>query len=215
MTKRVYQKCEHIKGHGRLLKELAIYPDSILKEKAVDFTDEELEAGKHKPIYEMMFEVMYHFGGIGLAANQARQSKRILIMDINEDNKYGVNDAFICTDTVTGSKIKPHKMVVINPEILEFSQETDRFEEGCLSLPDIRVNVTRPKTIKVKFLDENLNEKVYFMDGLLAKCMQHEIDHLDGILIVDKLPPETRRLCFESKLKQLAAMSRNFVESDA
>ena len=207
MTKRVYQQLEKIKGHMDMLKKLAIYPDDILKQKAVEFTLEELATGGHRAICDTMFRVMYHFGGIGLSANQANYLKRIVIMDTGNE--------FVCSDAITNCRIEPHKVVAINPEILEFSKDETKLEEGCLSLPDIKVNVKRPETIKVRFLDENLNERVYYMSGLLAKCMQHEIDHLNGILIVDKLSFETRRVLFQKKLVNLAQTSRELPNQTA
>lgn len=202
MSKRVYQRLEHLENHKRLLSHLAIYPDSILKQKAIEFTEAELQSGLHKEMYEKMFEIMHHFGGIGLAANQARYLKRIFVMDIDSEEE------FTCCDKNSGEKISPHKMVITNPQIIEQSNEQTKMEEGCLSLPDIRVPVTRPKTIVVKFLDENLREKIYFMDNLLSKCVQHEIDHLDGIVITDKPSIEMKNLVYNKKLKELAKCER-------
>jgi peptide deformylase len=214
MAKRVYANKEDTPEHRELLKKLAIYPEKVLHEKATEFSAEELkDSDKIKYMYETMFEVMYYFNGIGLAAQQAHFLKRIFVMDIEEDNKYKVQDAFVCTDCKSGEKVKAHKMVVINPEILERSKEKDMFEEGCLSLPEVRVKVARPKTIKIKFLDENLNEKIYFADSLLAKCMQHEIDHLDGILLPDKISLEASRILginldVKAQLEELKKMER-------
>lgn len=210
MAKRVYAYKEDTPEHRELLKKLAIYPDKILREKATEFSNEELkDSEKIKSMYNTMFEVMYYFNGIGLAAQQAHFLKRIFVMDIDSSDRYKVQNAFLCTDCKTGEKVEAHKMVVINPQILEFSEEKDRFEEGCLSLPGVMVKVARPKTIKIKFLDENLNEKIYFADSMLAKCMQHEIDHLDGIILPDKVSLETKRLLgINTKLQELENMER-------
>jgi peptide deformylase len=206
---RIYSYLPETEKHKKLIKQLAVYPDEILQKIATNFTEKELQDKEAiKKIADTMFEVMEYFGGIGLAAQQANFLKRILVMHIEDENKYAADSPFVCTDTKTGARVEPHRMVVINPEILESSTETSVLKEGCLSVPEIKVNVIRPISVTVKFLDENLEEKIYHMESLLAKCMQHEINHLDGILIVDKAPVETKKLILNPKLARLAKMRR-------
>ena len=81
-------------------------------------------------------------------------------------------------------------------------------EEGCLSLPGIKVKVKRPKRVKVKFLNANLEEQIFTMEKLLGRCVQHEIDHINGIMIVDKVSKNMRKIMLDNKLKKLAGMQR-------
>ena len=114
-----------------------------------------------------MFETMYKFDGIGLAAVQVGILKKVIVIDIDtQDEQF--------------------KSEIINTEILEFSKDVSEMEEGCLSIPKKKYNITRPNKIKVKFY--KLDGKSYEIeaDGLLAKCFQHEIDHINGITIADK-----------------------------
>ncbi len=141
---------------------------------------------KAKPVKEMnddvvqfimdMFETMRRANGIGLAANQIGILKRIVVVDISE---------------VEGMEhVKP--LTLINPEIME---RRDRWimEEGCLSIPNIRGNIERPEKLKIKYKDTNFNDKETEVDGLLGRVILHEIDHLDGILFIDRLPPSERK----------------------
>lgn len=143
------------------------YDDSILKHKSENVVDvdENIIA-----TVEEMFETMYFSNGIGLAAVQVGILKRIIVVDVP---KFG-------------------RHALINPVIIDSSLETSVYEEGCLSLPGIAGEVERPKKIEIKYLDLKGKEKTLKADGLLATCIQHEIDHLDGILFIDKLSPEIK-----------------------
>lgn len=154
-----------------------IYPDERLRTIAKPVTDVNDEI---RAIVENMFETMYKEEGIGLAAPQVNIHQRIITIDLDSEN--------------------PNRIVLINPEILESSGETG-IEEGCLSIPGFRGLVPRKEKVKVKALDRNGEEFILEADGLLAICIQHEIDHLNGVLFVDYLSPLKRNRIKEKLLK--------------
>lgn len=139
------------------------FPDLRLRTRAVPVTlfDEDL-----KRIIKDMFETMYEAPGIGLAATQVNIHQRILVIDVSED--------------------KDQPLCLINPEIMTLQGE-EEMEEGCLSVPGIYEKVTRAETVSVRAMDESGNSFDMDADGLLAICIQHEVDHLDGRLFVDHL----------------------------
>lgn len=139
------------------------YPDPRLRQKATPVTEVDNEI---RQLVDDMFETMYEAPGIGLAAIQVNVQKRVIVIDISED--------------------KSQPLCLINPEILE-SSEQEKMEEGCLSVPGIFENVIRAKNIKVAFLDRDGTRQELETDGLLAVCIQHEMDHLEGKLFVDYL----------------------------
>ncbi len=116
-----------------------------------------------------MLQSMYSAKGIGLAAPQVGISKELLVIDINFED----------------SAAEP--LILINPEITAFGSTLNSYEEGCLSIPGVYLNVVRPSTIKLKFRDEMGRPRKMNADGLLARCIQHEVDHLRGILFVDRV----------------------------
>jgi peptide deformylase len=116
-----------------------------------------------------MFETMRNANGIGLAANQIGLNKQIFVVDISPVEDY--------------EKYKP--IVMINPKIISRSDETNSIEEGCLSIPELRETVIRPKSIFVSFFDVNMKEHTMEADELFARVIQHEYDHLHGILFID------------------------------
>lgn len=193
----------------RLLKIIARYPRPILKEIGINVTKEEINEsnGIVDRLIKNMFDVMYFFNGIGLAAQQVRSNKKILIVDLSEEPQT-FEGSF---DIQTNEKIQPQKLIMINPEITEFSKETDSFNEGCLSLPNIRIPIIRPKTIKVKFLDREGKEHYWYLDKLLSRCVQHEVDHLNGILIIDRIPKNMWKLYCSS---QLTKLKEDYIEND-
>lgn len=139
------------------------YPDIRLKTKAEPVTD---ITPAIKTLVEDMFETMYHDNGIGLAATQVNVHLRVIVMDIAQDNK--------------------QKYHFINPEILE-AHGTEVSEEGCLSVPGVYDKVSRSARIKVKALNIDNQEFILEAEGLLAVCIQHEIDHINGKLFIDHL----------------------------
>ena len=116
-----------------------------------------------------MLQSMYSAKGIGLAGPQVGISKELLVIDINFED----------------SAAEP--LILINPEITAFGSTLNSYEEGCLSIPGVYLNVVRPSTIKLKFRDEMGRPRKMNADGLLARCIQHEVDHLRGVLFVDRV----------------------------
>lgn len=145
------------------------YPDERLRTKATPVTEVNTEI---QQIIDDMFETMYHDEGIGLAATQVDIHQQIIVIDIEGD--------------------KQNQIVLINPEIIEASGETG-IEEGCLSIPGCRGLVPRKEKVTVKALDRNGKTFTLAADDLLAICIQHEIDHLNGVLFVDYLSPLKRQ----------------------
>lgn len=160
------------------------YNHPVLKQKTADIADMSDEI---RILIRDMFETMYQANGIGLAANQIGKGLSLTVIDVadnDDDNDSG-------------------QLVLVNPVIEAFSDEAEEFEEGCLSLPDYRDTVVRPSAIQVRFLDVEMKERVMQVDGLLARVMQHEIDHLNGIYFFERLSP-IRRTLGNSKLKKIA-----------
>ena len=159
-------------------------PDPRLRQisSPVEKVDDEVRA-----LIRDMFETMYEAPGIGLAAIQVGVPKRILVIDLQEPE---VED---------GPPVKDPR-VFINPEIIKHSDEEVPYLEGCLSVPDQYAEVERPDHIRARWLDENGKAHEEQLDGLLAVCLQHEMDHLEGILFIDHLS----RLKREMVLKKLA-----------
>lgn len=145
------------------------YPDEILRKKCekVSIIDDEL-----RKLLDDMLETMYLDKGCGLAAPQVGISKRIVVIDPNPSDE-------------DLSARQP--MYLVNPEIIWRSDEMISFNEGCLSLPDQRADVERHERIRVRYLDYNGKEQELLADDILSIILQHEIDHLDGILYIDKI----------------------------
>ena len=127
-----------------------------------------------RALIDDMFETMYDARGIGLAATQVGVTKRVLVIDLQEaEDEEGV------------AVRDPHAYV--NPELLWQSEETSTYNEGCLSIPEQYAEVERPARCRVKWLDRDGTPREAELDGLLATCMQHEIDHLNGVLFIDHI----------------------------
>jgi len=159
-------------------------PDPRLRQisSPVEKVDDELRA-----LIKDMFETMYEAPGIGLAAIQVGVPKRVLVIDLEEPEEEG------------GEPVRDPR-VFINPEILTSSEQEVPYTEGCLSVPDQYAEVERPDRIRARWLDENGKSHEEDIEGLLAVCLQHEMDHLEGILFIDHLS----RLKREMVLKKLA-----------
>jgi peptide deformylase len=160
-----------------MLLPLVIYPDPRLKTRStpVETVNEEIRA-----LAENMLETMYHERGVGLAAVQVGVLKRLLVADVE------------WKEEVDGAYAKGKQWVLVNPEIVDDSEELNTHKEGCLSFPDQSADVTRPKTVRVRFLDLEGKEREEEFEGLLATCVQHEIDHLNGIVFPDRVSPVKR-----------------------
>lgn len=147
---------------------LVIAPDPRLKTKS---TPVETVTDEVRAFVADMFDTMYHEKGIGLAAVQVGVLKRILVADVMWRDDAGSGE----------------QHVLINPEIVSDSQDLHPYQEGCLSFPDQFAEVTRPASVKVRFLDLDGKQQEKEFEGLLATCVQHEIDHLNGITFVDHI----------------------------
>jgi peptide deformylase len=163
-------------------RDILIIPDPRLRQKSepVAAVDQDLRA-----LVEDMFETMYEAPGIGLAAIQIGVPRRIVTMDLAKKD-----DA-------------KEPRVFINPEIVSSSEEQSAYEEGCLSIPDYYEEVERPATVKVKYRDLDWKEHEIEADGLLATCLQHEIDHLNGVLFIDHISKLKRDMVMK-KFKKAA-----------
>jgi len=152
------------------LREIIILPDKQLR--LVSKPIEKVTAGIRK-LADDMFETMYDAPGIGLAAIQVAEPVRLITMDLAKKNEEG--------------ETTPQPKVFINPEILSASEEKSVYEEGCLSIPEYYEEVERSAKVRVRFMD--LDGKIHEEDaeGLYATCIQHEIDHLNGVLFIDYL----------------------------
>ena len=148
------------------VREIIILPDKRLRQ--VSEPVKQIDAGIKKLVDEL-FETMYDAPGIGLAAIQIGIPKRVITLDLSkkEDNQ--------------------EPQVFINPEIVWTSDETAKYEEGCLSIPEFYEEVERPAEVKVKYLDRDGKPREIAAKGLLATCLQHEIDHINGVLFIDHL----------------------------
>ena len=148
------------------IKDIITVPDETLKK--ISEPVEKVGINEKKLVYDL-FETMYGSKGIGLAAVQVGILKRILVIDIStkDDEK--------------------EPLSFINPIIKKISDKTSIYEEGCLSIPDTFIEIERPKICEVEYIDINGKKKFLKCDGLLATCLQHEINHLDGKLIIDHL----------------------------
>ena len=140
-----------------------------------------------------MLETMYNANGIGLAAIQIGVPKRIIVMDISKNDE------------------KNSPMYFVNPEIKNKVTETSIYEEGCLSVPNFFAEVNRPKKCDVEYLDYDGNKKILNAEGLLATCIQHEMDHLEGILFIDYLSKLKKNIIVKKLSKQKARPDRIIV----
>jgi peptide deformylase len=143
-----------------------------------------------------MFETMYRTEGVGLAAPQINKSIRLFVIDA---------EPFV----ETYPEAKGFKKVFINPEIVDHSEETWTFREGCLSLPDMNEDVTRPAKVTVNYLDENFEEHEEELDGICARVFQHEFDHLEGKVYVDRVAP-MRKMMAKKNNKRASALFMDF-----
>jgi len=159
---------------------IIVAPDPRLKQvaKPVDKVDAEV-----RRLMDDMLETMYKAPGIGLAAPQVGVLKRVIVVDIAREDE------------------DPQPLRMANPELIEVSDEDAVYNEGCLSLPEHYADVTRPAAIKVRYLDHENEIRELEADGLLATCIQHEMDHLEGILFVDHLTALKRNMILRKLLK--------------
>ena len=156
-------------------------PNPILRQAAA--TVNEVTDGTRQ-LLDDMAATMYNAPGIGLAAPQVNVSQRVIVMDCGKDNE--------------AELIK-----MINPEIISASKDHAVHEEGCLSIPDQTADVERPSEVKVKYIDENGARQLIVATGLLAVCVQHEIDHLNGVLFIDHISRLKRDMILRRIIKEM------------
>jgi peptide deformylase len=166
------------------IREILVVPDPVLKlvSEPVAQVDDELRA-----LMDDMLETMYDAPGIGLAAIQVGVPKRVIVMDI------------------AGPDEPKAPRYFVNPEIIWASEDTAPYEEGCLSIPDIYDEVERPARVKLKYLNYQGEEVVEDAEGLFAVCIQHEMDHLEGVLFIDHLSRLKRERAVAKVKKQARA----------
>ena len=166
-------------------------PDPRLKKKSkpVDTVDAET-----RQLMDDMLETMYAAPGIGLAAPQVGVLQRVIVLDIDRE------------DTKTGP------LFMANPEIVEASDEDAVYEEGCLSVPEHYSDVVRPARVTVRYLDRDGKRQDLACEGLLSTCVQHEIDHLDGILFIDHISALKRNMILRKLLKLRKEKERETAE---
>jgi peptide deformylase len=166
------------------IRDILTVPDPLLKQvsAAVETVDDELRA-----LMDDMLETMYHAPGIGLAAVQVGVAKRVIVMDLSRGEG------------------EPTPRYFVNPEITWRSEETTPYEEGCLSVPEIFDEVERPARVKLRYLDYRGQAVEEEAEGIFAVCIQHEMDHLDGVLFIDHLSRLKRERAVQKVKKAKAA----------
>ncbi|MGO9133332.1 MAG: peptide deformylase [Methylovirgula sp.] len=172
------------------LKPIITLPDRRLRLQSDPVAGVDLEV---RALMDDMLQTMYDAPGIGLAAIQVGVAKRVIVIDVSRREE---EDA------------KPEPLLLANPEILWASEEQSSYEEGCLSIPEYREEVFRPAKVKVGYLDEHGKHQEIDADGLLATCVQHEIDHLNGVLFIDHIS----RLKRERILKKFNKSAKRIAE---
>ena len=173
---------------------IVAYGSNVLKVKAspVDTEDPNLDK-----LIADMWETMYNANGVGLAAPQIGESKRLFVIDAStfaQDEELNPKEVEV---------LKDFKRVFINPTMIDETGEEWDFTEGCLSIPNIREDVSRKEEITIQFLDGQLKEQKLTLNGLAARVVQHEYDHIEGILFTDKLSPFKKRL-LKGKLNNIS-----------
>ena len=173
------------------LKTIIIAPDPRLKKKSKPVAS--VDAGVRQ-LMDDMLETMYAAPGIGLAAPQVGELRRVIVLDIDRE------------------EVKTGPLFMANPEIIEVSDEDLTYEEGCLSVPEHYSDVVRPARVTVRYLDRDGATREMACEGLLATCVQHEIDHLDGILFIDHISSLKRNMILRKLLKARKEQERDEAE---
>ena len=163
------------------IRKILVEPDKFLRQKSVpvDVVDKNL-----KILMDDMLETMYNAPGIGLAAIQVGVPKRVIVIDLSRDNE----------------EKKP--MFFVNPLIINKDSNLTTYEEGCLSVPDQFAEIDRPSKCEVEYLDYDGNKQLLKANGLLATCIQHEMDHLEGVLFIDYLSKLKKSMILRKLSKQ-------------
>lgn len=170
---------------------IVAYGDPVLRKRGKNIDQD------HPGLQELidnMIETMYQAGGVGLAAPQVGQPIRLFVVD---------TAGFVDDDEEDEEGLKDFQRVFINPEILEEGGEEWAFNEGCLSIPDVREDVLREKNLRIRYLDRDFKEHEEQLTGLKARVVQHEYDHIEGVLFTDHLSPLRKRI-LKGKLNNIA-----------
>jgi peptide deformylase len=173
---------------------IVAYGDPVLRKVSKDIDKDYPDLDQ---LIENMWETMYASHGVGLAAPQIGRAIRLFVIDtepFSDDEDLREQER---------SQLAESKMVFINAKIIEETGEEWSFNEGCLSIPDIREEVMRQPTVTIEFCDENFEKKTQTFDGILARVIQHEYDHIEGILFTDKLSPLKKRM-LKGKLSNIS-----------
>ncbi len=170
------------------LRDIVYAPDPVLRTVCtpVQGVDAVVQA-----LMDDMLETMYAANGIGLAANQIGETQRVIVIDVAR----GEQD--------------PTPLLMANPEIIATSDEVSLYNEGCLSLPELYADIERPATVQLRYLDRNGTRQICAAEGILATCVQHEIDHLNGVLFVDYLSRVKRNMMMKKLKKSLSRDSES------
>ncbi len=166
------------------LRDIRILGDPVLREPAVEVEEVDEEV---RGLIRDMLETMYHAEGIGLAGPQVGVSRRVIVVDLRDSDEDGAGP-----------------VALVNPVVTESGRKTDRSPEGCLSIPGMEEVVERPDTVTVEGLDPEGEKVSMTVSGLLSRALQHEIDHLDGVLFIDRLSPLKRRMAVKKWQKKQA-----------
>lgn len=164
-------------------RNILVFGEPVLRERSREVS--EINSSVRKKLREM-YDIMLNANGVGLAAPQVGIPLRMVVIDVGDGPIY-----------------------MINPEIVWYSKEEVDFEEGCLSFPGVTINITRPEKVKAVYLDEKGRKNIIEADGLLARAIQHEIDHLDGVLIIDRANEEQKLQALQKLNENLQAIERN------
>ena len=168
------------------IRKILTEPDPFLRQKSekVEHVNDEIRS-----LMDDMLETMYEAPGIGLAAIQVGVLKRVIVIDLSRDDK-------------------KNPLYFVNPEIITNSDSKAAYEEGCLSVPGQFAEINRPDKCKVKFLNYNGEEQILNAHGLIATCIQHEMDHLEGILFIDYLSKLKKGMIIKKLSKQKKSLER-------
>ena len=169
------------------IRKILTEPDPFLRQKSkkVEQVNDEI-----RTLIDDMLETMYNAPGIGLAAIQVGEPKRVIVIDLSREDE------------------KKNPLYFVNPELITNSDNNAAYEEGCLSVPGQFAEISRPDKCKVKYLDYNGNEKILDTEGLLATCIQHEMDHLEGTLFIDYLSKLKKNMIVKKLSKQKKTLER-------
>ena len=169
------------------IRKILTEPDPFLRQKSVHVEEVNDEI---RFLMDDMIESMYEAPGIGLAAIQIGVPKRVIVIDLSKNDE------------------KKNPMYFVNPELITKSNKDASYEEGCLSVPNQFAEISRPDTCKIKYLDYNGDQKILEAKGLLATCIQHEMDHLEGILFIDYLSKLKKSMIIKKLSKQKKTLER-------